>query len=287
MEPTEPPLPLVSAGWLAANLAAVQPVDVRWYLDGRVGRAAHEAGHIPGAVHLDIDRDLASPRGPGRPGRHPLPEAAAFAEALRLAGVGEGSTVVAYDDEGGAMAARLWWLLGYFRHPARALVLDGGIQAWQAAGGALEAGPKTVAPAAAVALSPDTAQVVDRAHVRAMSEQGRGLLLDARALPRYRGDVEPIDPRAGHIPGARSAPFVENLREPRGLFLPPGELRRRYEGLGAGPGVEVVAYCGSGVTACHDLLALRLAGLPARLYEGSWSDWSGDPSLPARAGSEP
>jgi thiosulfate/3-mercaptopyruvate sulfurtransferase len=120
-----------------------------------------------------------------------------------------------------------------------------------------------------------------------MSEEGRGVLLDARALPRYRGDVEPIDPRAGHIPGARSAPFVGNLVEPRGRFLGVEALRERYEALGARAGVEVVAYCGSGVTACHDLLALELAGVPARLYEGSWSDWSGDPTLPARAGSDP
>lgn len=287
MVPAAPPLPLVSARWLAENLGSVLPVDVRWYLDGRVGRDVYESGHIPGAIHLDVDRDLASPRDPGRPGRHPLPTAEAFARTLQRAGVDESTTVVAYDDEGGAIAARLWWLLRYFGHPARVLVLDGGIQAWQAAGGAVEAGPVAARVGVALpTLSPDPTMVVDRAQVRAMSEGRRGLLLDARALPRYRGDVEPIDPRAGHVPGAKSAPFVGNLREPKGVFLSTDELRRRYEELGA-VGADVVAYCGSGVTACHDLLALHLAGLPARLYEGSWSDWSGDPSLPAQTGSEP
>jgi thiosulfate/3-mercaptopyruvate sulfurtransferase len=302
MEPKEPPLPLVSASWLSSNLSRVRVVDVRWYLDGRVGRDAYEAGHIPGAVHLDVDRDLSSPRSPDRPGRHPLPEAEAFHQTLTRAGLLGPDPIVAYDDEGGAIAARLWWLLGYFGHHAPARVLDGGLQAWTAAGGALEAGgiegsknthpgadgaPGVTTAEAALELRPSASRVVSRAEVKAMSEEGRGVLLDARALPRYRGDVEPIDPRAGHIPGARSAPFVGNLVEPRGRFLGVEALRERYEALGARAGVEVVAYCGSGVTACHDLLALELAGVPARLYEGSWSDWSGDPTLPARAGSDP
>lgn len=285
MPPEDLPSALASAGWLAQALASGQaglrPVDVRWYLDGRSGRAAYEAGHLPGAVHLDIDRDLASPRGPGRPGRHPLPSADAFALALARAGIGADATVVAYDDDGGATAARLWWLGRYLGHPARFLVLDGGLQAWQAAGGALEAGAVQPAPSPVLSLRPDPAMVVDRAAVQAFS----GALLDARAAARYEGKIEPIDPRPGHIPGARSAPYTGNLREPRGVFLPPDELRARYLSLGAGQGA--VAYCGSGVTACHAILAMHLAGIEARLYEGSWSDWSSDPRLPARLGSDP
>lgn len=288
MTPPEPPRPLVSARWLLSNLGALRIADVRWYLDGRVGREAHEAGHVPGAIHLDVDRDLSAPRGPDRPGRHPLPALAAFEATLVRAGLTGSEPIVVYDDEGGAIAARFWWMMRFFGHPAPVLVLDGGYQAWLAEGGAVETGPR--APSASQAplhLAPEPSMRVDRAHVVAMSTARRGLLLDARALPRYRGDVEPIDPRAGHIPGAKSAPFVENLREIRGIFLDPATLRRRYEALGVREGVEVVAYCGSGVTACHDLLALELAGFSGRLYEGSWSDWSNDPSLPAHVGDDP
>jgi thiosulfate/3-mercaptopyruvate sulfurtransferase len=301
-----PASPLVSAGWLAAHLGdpELRLVDVRWYLDGRSGPAAHEAGHIPGAVHLDVDRDLASPRGPGRPGRHPLPDAAHFAGSLAKAGIGAGSHVVAYDDEGGAIAARLWWLLGYFSHPARASVLDGGLQAWQAAGQPLEVGqPAPRAPAAPAALKPRPGWVASRDQVRAISEGAPGVLIDARAAPRYEGTVEPVDPRAGHIPGAISAPYAGNLREPRGEFLTAEQLRFRYASLLTGntssgqpgepgsaarnPSSEFVVYCGSGVTACHDVLALAVAGRGAKLYEGSWSDWSSEPSLPIKTGNEP
>jgi thiosulfate/3-mercaptopyruvate sulfurtransferase len=283
-----PPLPLVSAPWLLANLSTVIPVDTRWYLDGRVGLEAFRAGHIPGAVHLDVDRHLSSPRGAGRPGRHPLPDPQRFSSDLASAGISPGSTLVLYDDEGGAIAARLWWLLRYLRHPARALLLDGGIQAWQAANGPLSQGDSTRPPVQDFpVLSPDSSLVLDREQVRQRSEACVGVLLDARALPRYRGDVEPIDPRAGHIPGARSAPFSGNLREPKGVFLDPDELRQRYEQLGVSEGSDVVVYCGSGVTACHALLALELIGVRGRLYEGSWSDWSSDPGLPARTGDDP
>jgi thiosulfate/3-mercaptopyruvate sulfurtransferase len=283
------PLPLVSASWLAANLSSVRPVDLRWYLDGRSGQAAYEAGHIPGAVRLDIDRDLSSPRAPDRPGRHPLPSPEAFAEALARVGIGAGEILVAHDDEGGAYAARLWWLARYFDAPLDVRLLDGGLQAWEAHGGALEPGvfvppapPRPMPP-----LRPSPAMVVDRQQVQeASSGRRKAVLLDARALPRYRGDLEPIDPRPGHIPGARSAPFVENLREPKGYFMTPVALRQRYEALGVGEG-EVIVYCGSGVTACHDLLALRLAGYEGLLYEGSWSDWSSDPTREARLGEDP
>jgi thiosulfate/3-mercaptopyruvate sulfurtransferase len=278
----------VTAGWLAAHLhdPDLRVVDVRWYLDGRSGPAAHEAGHIPGAVHLDVDRDLASPRGPGRPGRHPLPTAAALAATLARAGIGPGTKVVAYDDGGGATAARLWWLLGAFGHPAEVALLDGGLQAWQAAGQPVEPGPVAVAAAPEITLSLRADRLVDRAAVRAVSEHGGALLLDARAEPRYEGKIEPIDPQAGHIPGARNAPFAGNLAGPGGAFLPPGALRARYEALGAAS-QPVIVYCGSGVTACHDLFALHLAGLDARLYEGSWSDWSSDPAAPVATGPEP
>jgi thiosulfate/3-mercaptopyruvate sulfurtransferase len=276
---------LVTAALLAEHLQdpGIRVVDVRWYLDGRSGALAHEAGHIPGAVHLDIDRDLASPRGPDRPGRHPLPTAEALAAALSRAGIGPTSKVIAYDDGGGATAARLWWLLGAFGHPAEVALLDGGIQAWQAAGQPLESGPVTVAPAPLVPLALRPGLVVDRERVRAASEQGDALLLDARAEPRYEGKVEPIDPKAGHIPGAKNAPFGGNLTGPGGAFLPADELRARYRQLGAGER-PVIVYCGSGVTACHDLFALHLAGHEAQLYEGSWSDWSSDPAAPVATG---
>jgi thiosulfate/3-mercaptopyruvate sulfurtransferase len=282
------PLPLVSASWLADNLSSVRPVDLRWYLDGRSGQAAYEAGHLPGATRLDIDRDLSSPRAPDRPGRHPLPSAEAFAEALYRAGIGPGAVLVAYDDEGGAFAARLWWLTRYFHAPLDVRLLDGGIQAWEALGLPLEPGiPALPVPPPMPPLHPSPALVVDRQQVREASEGRRkALLLDARALPRYRGDLEPIDPRPGHIPGARSAPFTDNLREPGGVFLTSEALRQRYRALGAGEG-EVIVYCGSGVTACHDLLALHLAGMEGLLYEGSWSDWSSDPTLEARLGELP
>lgn len=288
MTPVELPYPLVPARWLLANLSRFRVIDVRWYLDGRVGREAYEAGHIPGAIHLDIDRDLSAPRGPGRPGRHPLPEVDEFKKTLQSAGLTGATPIVVYDDEGGAIAARFWWMLRYFGHPAQVMLLDGGYPSWLAEGGAIEVGaqiPKASSEPLNLELHPTL--YVDRQYVQSMMDQQRGILLDARSLPRYRGDSEPIDPRAGHIPGARSAPFVENLVEARGRFLDPATLRSRYKALGVYEGVEVVVYCGSGVTACHNLLALELSGLTGRLYGGSWSDWSSDPLLPARLGSDP
>ncbi len=271
--------PLVSAAWLAerATDADLRIVDVRWRLgQPGAGRGLYESGHLPGAVYLDVDGDLAAPPGSG-PGRHPLPTPERFAEAMGRAGIGEATRVVAYDDQGGAIAARLWFLLRYFGHETGA-VLDGGLAAWA---GPLTANAPTF-PRAPFTAAPRPELVVDRQTVA----RGGALLLDARAPERYRGETEPIDPRAGHVPGALSAPFAGNL-DGGSRFLPPEELHRRFAELGAAGGREVVSYCGSGVTACHNLLALDLAGLPAKLYEGSWSDWSSDPAAPVATGAEP
>jgi thiosulfate/3-mercaptopyruvate sulfurtransferase len=272
--------PLVDASWLAEHLAApwLCLVDFRWYLDGRSGRAAYASGHLPGAVFVDLEEVTGT--GPGA-GRHPLPEPEAFTRAMRAAGVGRDSTLVVYDDQGGAVAARLWWMLRYFGHDAVA-VLDGGLQAWR---GGLVTEPTNPTPGDVTAGEPRRWMRLDYEAVRALS---RGtVLLDARAPERYRGEFEPIDPRAGHIPGARSAHYRDNLSDDL-RFKPPPELRERFLRLGVGPATEVVVYCGSGVSACHDLLALELAGLPgARLYPGSWSDWSARPGAPVATGPEP
>lgn len=285
--------PLIDVPWLAARLGdpAVRVVDCRWYLgDPRRGAEEHRRGHIPGAAHLDLDAELAAPRGTGA-GRHPLPSADTFARTLSRLGVTPGITVVAYDDAGGAYAARLWWLLRYFGLGAAGRVLDGGVQAWIAAGHALATpspGAPAPAPAPLLPLTPGGAPVAGRDAVDRSRRDPAAVILDARAAERYEGRVEPIDPRAGHIPGARSAPFAGNLRAPGGAFLDREALEQRYRELGALSAETIVAYCGSGVTACHTLLALALLGREdAILYEGSWSDWSSDPTLPAATGSDP
>jgi thiosulfate/3-mercaptopyruvate sulfurtransferase len=281
------PLPLVSVSWLRDHLddADVVVADVRWYLGGGQRAAeAYAAGHVPGALFIDLDRDLARPPGQGRPGRHPLPDAGSFAGFLRRSGVGAETVVVSYDDAGGATAARLWWLLGYFGHPG-GRVLDGGIQAWTAAGLPLESSarpPRALAPA--LALTADTSKVVDRLALQTALERGSAVVIDARAAERFQGKIEPVDARPGHIPGAVNVPFTENLRGPGGAFRDPADLAERYRAAGVGRALPVIAYCGSGVTACHDLLALQLTGTSGVLYEGSWSDWAGDASLPAALG---
>jgi thiosulfate/3-mercaptopyruvate sulfurtransferase len=279
--------PLVSPEWLAARLndPQVRPVDVRWYLTERGrGRAEYELAHIPGASCLDVDDDLAAPRGQG-PGRHPLPSPEAFVAVARRAGIGRDSHVVAYDASGGAYAARLWWLLRYFGHD-RVSLLDGGWPAWQAAGYPTEAGVATVAPGNFAAV-PHPELVLDAAAVGQLRHDPRALLLDARASERYEGRVEPVDPQAGHFPGARSAPYADNLRGD-GRMKSPAELRDYYQALGADAAERIVCYCGSGVSAAHDIFALLLAGrADALLYEGSWSDWSSDPTRPVATGPEP
>lgn len=262
---------LVDVEWLRERLGApgLVVVDCRWSLaDPGAGQRAWESSRVPGASHLDVDRDLSAPPGEGR---HPLPTASAFGAAAARAGIGSSCTVVAYDEAMDGGAARLWWLLRHFGHEA-AFVLDGGLRAWRAAGGPLEEGP----PAATAAVAPDppfvprerTDDVAGAAELMERLGDPTLALVDARATPRYRGEVEPIDPVAGHIPGAASAPFAELA--PEGRFLPPDELRAR---LDPGPSRELVAYCGSGVTAATVVLAASVAGLPARLYPGSWSDW--------------
>ena len=275
---------LVTTEWLAQHLAdpSLRIVDVRWYLDpSRKGRDAYAAGHIPGAIFLDVDADLSAPGG-GRGrlvGRHPWPPAEQVSRVMSAAGVGPGTRVVAYDDQAGAVAARLWYLLRAHGHDDVA-VLDGGIAKWTAEGRPLTAEIEPVPPSRFEArLRPGF--VLTKAEM--LGRDPARLVLDARAPERYRGESEPVDPRAGHIPGARNAPFSGNLSGgPQPVLLPPEQLRQRYSALGAGS--APIVYCGSGVTACHDLLALKLAGREGSLYAGSWSEWSSDPTLPVETG---
>jgi thiosulfate/3-mercaptopyruvate sulfurtransferase len=276
--------PLVEPEDLAAHLddPAVRLADVRWFLgEPDRGRAEFEAGHLPGAVFVDLDRDLAAPEGPGR---HPLPEPADFAARMAELGFGDDHWIVAYDDAGGAIAGRLWWMLDNLGHP-RTSVLDGGLRAWRALGLPLTT-EATARPRAGLHLRSDWTNVIDRDELT--ERLGEVVLLDARAGERYRGEVEPIDPAAGHIPTAVSAPAGTSLGE-GGRFLSPEALRARFEALGAGPdaGRDVVTSCGSGVTACHVTLARRIAGLPDPiLYAGSFSDWSRT-GQPVATGPEP
>jgi len=263
----------VDAAWLAAHRDEVVVADVRWYLDGRSGLEAYIERHLPGAVFVDLDQCLSgSPS--AQNGRHPLPDAASFALAMASLGISNDSRVIGYDDDYGRVAARLVWLLRVTGHSAS--LLDGGMGAWP---GPFESGrPSPVAGDFHLDHWP--------AHRFATAEdvKSAGLVMDARAPERYRGEVEPVDARAGHIPGARNAPTSENL-DGRGYFKPPMALRALYEGLGAGDEISPVVYCGSGVTACHDLLALEMAGFKwGRLYAGSWSQWSGDPARDVETG---
>jgi thiosulfate/3-mercaptopyruvate sulfurtransferase len=279
--------PLISVQWLKEHLSdpMLRPVDVRWSLTERgQGRAEYTAAHIPGAAFMDIDGDLAAPRGQG-PGRHPLPRRESFAAVAGRAGIGPDTHVVAYDASGGAYAARLWWLLRYFGHD-RVSLLDGGWPAWLAAGYPTQQAAPSIAPTTFIAV-PHMEMVADAAALDALRHDPRALVLDARATERYEGRVEPIDSQAGHIPGARSAPYAGNLRDD-GLMKSAEDLRERYLALGADSAERIACYCGSGVTAAHTIFALHLAGrTDALLYEGSWSDWSSDPTRPVATGPEP
>ncbi|HZU39666.1 MAG TPA: sulfurtransferase [Solirubrobacteraceae bacterium] len=268
VNPTAIP-PFVDVAWAQAHRGDLVLADVRFYLDGRSGRAAYEAGHIPGAVFVDLDTVLSAR--PGLAGRHPLPDPTEFAAGLSALGIGDGDAVIGYDDAGGLIAARLVWMLRATGHAAA--VLDGGLAAWP---GPLETDVPARPPAS---FTPrpwprDLLATIDE--VAATSE----VLVDGRDHARYAGGPDPVDPRSGHIPGARSLPARDNLGSD-GRLLAPDELRRRYAEAGIGPGTPVISYCGSGVTACHNLLALERAGLgPGRLYPGSWSEWSRDPQRP-------
>jgi len=272
---------------LAAMLTGPEPptvADVRWSLTGPPGRVDYRAGHLPGAVFLDVDTDLAGPPGPG--GRHPLPYPVALQASLRAAGVRATAPVVAYDAADGSVAARLWWLLRWAGHPAVA-VLDGGIAAWRAAG--LPVAMDVPEPrAGTITVRPGGMPVLDAAQAAALARHG--VLLDARAAARYRGEIEPVDPRAGHVPGACNAPFSE-LTDVQGRWLPPTRLRELAQRWGA-VDAEVGAYCGSGVNACALVLGLELAGAttpkrPAALYAGSWSQWCTDSDRPVATGPKP
>ncbi len=314
------PGPVVDAAWLTEHLAAPALVvaDVRWYLDGRSGLAAWEAGRIPGAVFVDVDRDLAGTPA-GTEGRHPLPSPEAFAAAMTRAGIGTHTVVVAYDDTGGMTAARLWWMLHILGHPVA--VLDGGLAAWP---GVLETGPDAASSPPVDGPGPfavrpwpaerivDTTTVTESMLGRPSSETVTGsmlgrplsesesepesepvlgrpsgpVLLDARSPERFRGEPNPVDSRLGHIPGARNAPWAANLDPPTGRFRSPHDLEARYRALGITEDTTVIASCGSGISACADLLALEIAGLGRvnSLYPASYSGWSADPDRPVETG---
>jgi thiosulfate/3-mercaptopyruvate sulfurtransferase len=279
---------IISASELASDLTGPNPpvvLDVRWQLSVAKaageppfdGRAAYASGHVPGAVYVDLDEELAGPPGPS--GRHPLPDVAEFGAAMRRAGVSAGRPVVVYDGGQGWAAARAWWLLRWTGHPD-VRVLDGGLPAWRG-----ELSVDVPAPAEGDFVpAPGATGLLDADGAAALARSG--VLLDARAGERYRGEVEPIDRVGGHIPGAVSAPTTDNVG-PDGRFRPAEDLKDRFKALGATSGTEVGVYCGSGVSGAHEVLALAVAGIPAALYVGSWSEWSSDPSRPVAVGPDP
>jgi len=269
---------LVDAETLARELAGDEPpvlLDVRWALGRTDGHEQHLAGHLPGAVYVDLDTELAAPPSAAQ-GRHPLPDVAALEAAARRWGVREGAAVVAYDASGGTSAARAWWLLRW-AGVADVRLLDGGLAAWQRAGLSLEAGVVVPEPGDVV-LRPGALPTTGADGAAAWD----GVLLDARAVERFAGEAEPVDPRAGHIPAAVSAPTADNLT-PAGTFLLTDALRERFRALGA-LSARVAVYCGSGVTAAHEVAALASIGVTATLYPGSWSQWAHDASRPAATG---
>ena len=272
----------MDASWVREHRAEVVLADVRWYLDGRSGPEAFAAGHLPGAAFVDLDGDLAGPASAdGTSGRHPLPSPEAFAAAMGRLGIGDATAVVAYDDSGGGTAGRLVWMLRVTGHDAA--LLDGGLAAWD---GPLETGEGAAPTPAALTVVPWPTSALARAdEVAALAVSSQAAVLDARGPERFRGDSEPVDRRAGHVPGARNAPWHGNLDPATGRFLPAAELRRRFAALGVTEGADVVNYCGSGVSACANVLALEAAGYEgARLFVASWSGWSADPARPVATG---
>jgi thiosulfate/3-mercaptopyruvate sulfurtransferase len=272
--------PLIDAASLADLLGSDRPpavLDVRWSLGGGPGRADYLAGHIPGAQFADMDADLAGPAGAG--GRHPLPSPERFTAAMRRLGVGNDTTVAVYDAGNSTSAARAWWLLRRLGH-ADVRVLNGGYAAWQRSGRPVETAAPEVIEGDFVP-GPPGAEVVEADGV--LLAAADGVLLDARDRERYLGEAEPVDPVAGHIPGAISAPTRENVGQD-GTFLDAGTLRERFATLGVTDGRPVTVYCGSGITAAHEVLALEIAGFRAALYPGSWSHWVTDPDRPVATG---
>ncbi len=289
--------PLVGADEVRAALGSgLTLLDVRWSLTGPPGRSAYADGHLPGAVFVDLDVDLAGPS--GTRGRHPLPDPEDFAVAMRRAGVSHRRAVVVYDQRDATAAARCWWLLLDAGHPD-VRVLDGGYEGWTAAGLPVEHGEGGEPMRGDLPAGSGGMPRLDAGEAAALARSG--VLLDARAGARYRGESEPVDPVAGHVPGAVSAPTAGNVG-PDGRLLAPDVLRERFAALGvtatagtdagadaggAAGSVPVGAYCGSGVTAAHEVLALRVAGIEAALWPGSWSEWVADPDRPVATGTDP
>ena len=276
---------LISAVDLSHRLAGrddIRVLDVRWQLGGPPGLGEYRAGHIPGAVYVDLDTELAGHGAPAE-GRHPLPGIGDLQAAARRWGLHDGDTVVVYDDLGSQSAARAWWLL---RHAGMrdVLLLDGALAGWRSAGLPLTTGDEKQPVAGTVRLAYGALATIDADTAAAIARTG--ILLDARAGARYRGETEPIDPRAGHIPGAVSAPTAENLT-PDGRFRSAEELRERFEALGVSAMRPVGVYCGSGITAAHEAAALAIAGFVPYLYPGSWSQWSNLPDRPVETGAPP
>ena len=272
--------PLLDAQELATRLATPDPpvvLDVRWTLNGPPGLSDYLRGHIRGARFVDLERELSAAPGPGR---HPLPEPAGFEAAMRRHGVTDSRSVVVYDAGTGTSAARAWWLLRYFGHASVSL-LDGGFAAWTAAKLAAAVGEEPDPHPGDFATRPGAMALLDARDAASMA--GRGVLVDARAPERFRGEVEPIDPVAGHIPGARNLPALQLLKAD-GTFLSADALRDHFAAIGVSPGEPVAVYCGSGVVATQEIFAMSLAGIDAALYAGSWSEWITDPTRPVELG---
>lgn len=278
---------LLSPAQLAERLNQPELVvlDCRFALeDPAYGARVYAEGHIPGARFIDLERDLSAPVQRGITGRHPLPDPQQLLERLRALGVSQHSEIILYDDGPGAFAARAWWLLAWLGKREGVFLLDGGLNAWRAANLPLDSATPAVSPGD-LQGTPDASLLVSADALLKRLGTPQLTLLDARALPRFRGEMEPIDPVAGHIPGAQCAVFTDNL-DGNGRFKSPEQLRERFSALlGQRPAEQLVAYCGSGVTACHNLFALCLAGYPLLpLYAGSWSEWITDPQHPLACG---
>jgi len=282
--------PVVAPEWVLQHRERVVLADVRWYLDGRSGADAFRAGHIAGAVFVDMDTDLSDHHQPAVFGRHPMPSPEHFAAAMTRLGISNTTPVVAYDDSGGATAGRLVVMLRSLGHSAA--LLDGGLRTWPEA---LATGDADVRHSQSMAQSTaqftarawpaDRFATADEVAAAAARSAGAPVVLDARSADRFRGDSEPIDPRQGHIPGARNAPWAANVHPDTGRFRDPAELRAHYEALGVNTATGAICYCGSGVSACADVLGIELAGLGVpRLFVASWSGWSSDPTRPAAVG---